>query len=136
MPLRKLLGGLLACARLYAAAAQTQYGHTAAVPKTHVVRMQGGHFAPFDLTIEKGDTVRFVLGAGGPHNVAFRETKGEAADRLRKLMSDQIGELAGPLLVIPGETYTIVFKDMPSGKYPYWCIPHLGMGMMGTIVVR
>lgn len=98
--------------------------------------MQGGRFAPYDITIERGDTVRFVLGTGGPHNVAFRETKGEAAARLRRRMSDTIADLAGPLLVIPGETYTIVFTDVPAGRYPYWCIPHLAMGQMGSITVR
>lgn len=106
------------------------------MPTTHTVRMQGGRFAPYEITINKGDTVRFVLGSGGPHNVAFRETRGDAAERLRKRMKDQIAELSGPLLVTPGETYDIVFTDVPSGSYPYWCIPHIGMGQMGAVTVR
>ena len=102
----------------------------------HVIRMQGGRFAPYELTINPGDTIHFVLGSGGPHNVAFRETRGEAAVRLRARMGkDTIADLAGPLLVIPGDTYDVVF-DVPSGKYPYWCIPHLTMGQMGSITVR
>ena len=102
----------------------------------HIVRMVGNGFQPRELTIEKGDTVRFVLGSGGPHNAAFRETTGDAAARLRKVMKDTIGDLSGPLLIVPGETYDIVFSDVPSGRYPYWCIPHLSGGMMGTITVR
>ena len=102
----------------------------------HVIRMQGGRFAPFDLTVNPGDTIHFILGSGGPHNVAFRETKGEAATRLRARMGkDTIADLAGPLLILPGDTYDVIF-DVPSGKYPYWCIPHLAMGQMGQITVR
>ena len=105
-------------------------------PVRHEIRMQGGRFAPYELTINRGDTIHFVLGSGGPHNVAFRETKGEAAVRLRARMGkDTIADLAGPLLILPGDTYDIVF-DAPSGRYPYWCIPHLAMGQMGQITVR
>ena len=105
-------------------------------PRAHEIRMQGGRFAPYEISIRSGDTVRFVLGSGGPHNVAFRETRGEAAARLRRRMTDTIADLAGPLLVVPGETYTVVFTDVPAGRYPYWCIPHLAMGQMGEITVR
>ena len=102
----------------------------------HTVRMVGNGFQPRALTIERGDTVRFVLGSGGPHNAAFREVSREAAGRLRKVMKDTSADLSGPILIIPGETYDIVFTDVPSGTYPYWCIPHLAGGMMGTIIVR
>ena len=105
-------------------------------PTSHTISMQGGRFAPYELTVNPGDTIHFVLGSGGPHNVAFRETKGEAAARLRARMGkDTIADLAGPLLVLAGDTYDVVL-DVPSGKYPYWCIPHLAMGQMGSITVR
>jgi plastocyanin len=106
-------------------------------PIRHTIRMQGGRFAPYELTIAPGDTVRFVLGSGGPHNVAFRETKGVAATQLRLRMGkDTISDLSSPLLIIPGETYDIVFTGVPAGQYPYWCIPHLPMGQMGSITVK
>ena len=107
-----------------------------AAPKTHIVRMQGSRFVPSELTIETGDTVRFVMGTGGPHNVGFRDLKGAGADRLRKLMPDTIGSLSGPLLLDPGQTYQIVFTDVPAGAYPFWCVPHISSGMTGTITVR
>jgi plastocyanin len=106
-------------------------------PTRHVIRMVGNGFLPRELTINPGDTLRFVLGSGGPHNAAFRETKGIAAARLRARMGkDTIADLSGPLLIIPGDTYDVVFADMPPGRYPYWCIPHLAGGMMGTIIVK
>jgi plastocyanin len=128
-----VLGVILVLAMVCASVAGAQ---SPATPVTHEIRMQGGRFAPYEITIRQGDTVRFVLGNGGPHNVAFRETKGEAAAKLRARMSDQIADLASPLLIVPGETYVIVFGDVPPGKYPYWCIPHLAMGQMGSITVR
>jgi plastocyanin len=108
----------------------------APAPTKHTIRMQGGRFAPYEVTVNPGDTIHFILGSGGPHNVAFREAKGEAAARLRARMGkDTIADLSGPLLILPGDTYDVVF-DVPSGKYPYWCIPHLTMGQMGEITVR
>jgi plastocyanin len=105
-------------------------------PTRHTIRMQGGRFAPYEVTVNPGDTIHFILGSGGPHNVAFRETKGEAAARLRARMGkDTIADLSGPLLILPGDTYDVVF-DVPAGKYPYWCVPHLAMGQMGQITVR
>ena len=116
---------------LFGAARQPQ-----PAPRSHVVRMVGNSFQPRDVTIDNGDTVRFILGSGGPHNAAFREIKAAAAARLRKLMRDTIADLAGPVLLDPGSTYDIVFIDVPAGKYTYWCIPHVAAGMMGTITVR
>ena len=113
-----------------------QIGGSATLPKLHTVTMVGNGFQPRELTIEKGDTVRFVLRSGGPHNAAFREIPSVAASRLRKVMKDTIADLSGPLLIIPGETYDVVFADVPAGKYPYVCVPHLAGNMTGTITVR
>jgi plastocyanin len=97
--------------------------------------MVGNGFQPRELTISAGDTVRFVLGSGGPHNAMFRDKTGPGAAHLRKLMKDTIADLSGPLLVIAGDTYDIVFTDVPAGTYPYVCVPHLA-NMTGTIIVR
>ena len=104
-------------------------------PRLHTVRMVGNGFQPSQITIDNGDTVRFVLGSGGPHNAAFSEKSGAGAARLRKIMKDTVADLAGPLLIIPGETYDVVFTDVPAGTYPYVCLPHLA-NMKGTITVR
>ena len=103
----------------------------------HVVRMVGNGFQPRELTIVRGDSVRFVLVSGGPHNAAFRDVTGEAAARLRARMGkDTLSDLSGPLLVITNEVYEIVFTDVPSGRYQYWCVPHIAGGMTGTIIVK
>jgi len=111
-------------------------------PTTHEVRMLEAdgafRFEPAELTIAQGDSVRFVMVSGAPHNVAFRadELSAAARSRLAANMSGQISPLAGPLLTRPGETYVIAFAGMPAGEYEYVCLPHLAMDMKATITVR
>ncbi len=111
-------------------------------PTTHEVRMvQAGdsyRFEPANLTIKKGDRVRFVTVSGEPHNVAFdpEAIPTEVASQLAANMSNRIGPLAGPLLTKPGESYTISFAGVKAGTYPYFCMPHVAMGMKGTIKVE
>ena len=51
-------------------------------------------------------------------------------------MPNQTGELLGPMMVNPNETYTISFGKIKPGKYEVHCTPHLAMGMKGTITVQ
>src|SRR5579871_4378857 len=47
----------------------------AATGQTHEIKMigdeKGYRFEPADLTIKSGDAVKFIMVAGGPHNVSF-----------------------------------------------------------------
>ncbi len=43
--------------------------------------------------------------------------------------------LAGPLLVLDGDTYTVVVPALPPGRYRFFCAPHVGGGMRGELVV-
>ena len=111
-------------------------------PAVHEVRMvQEGstyRFAPARVTVRRGDQVRFVMVSGGPHNVAFDPEKvPDAAERgLSAGMKDQISPLAGPLLTKAGESYTVSFADVAPGTYPFYCMPHMAMGMQGAVTVR
>jgi plastocyanin len=40
------------------------------------------------------------------------------------------------LISAPNGTYTISFANVPAGSYPFFCTPHLAMGMTGTITVK
>ncbi|MEO7520553.1 MAG: plastocyanin/azurin family copper-binding protein [Gemmatimonas sp.] len=108
----------------------------------HVVRMlgdeQGYRFEPANLTVQQGDSVRFLLVSGGPHNVAFDSTAipAGATERLAATMPAQIAPLMGAMLLNAGETYTLSFDGMPPGAYPYQCTPHLAMNQRGIITVR
>lgn len=112
-----------------------------APPATHEVRMeqtaQGYRFEPAELTIRPGDRVRFVNVSGGPHNVAFdpAQVPDDVERVLSAAMADQMQPLWGPLMNAPGAAYTISFAGVRPGRYAFFCMPHMAMGMRGLITV-
>lgn len=94
-------------------------------------------FVPNQLSIRSGDVVVFHNISGGPHNVNFWTDSVPAgtAELLNAAMPDRMGELSGPLLVAPNETYTISFAGAPAGEYGFYCLPHLAMGQVGKITI-
>lgn len=110
--------------------------------RLHEIRMigdaSGYRFEPARLSIARGDSVVFRVVSGQPHTVAFDTTAITAgvAHALDARMSNRIGRLSGPLLLMAGDRYTISFDDLPSGRYPFFCLPHLGLRMTGEIVVQ
>ena len=120
-------------------------GAAAAAPatgQTHEVKMIGDatgyKFDPANLTVKQGDAVKFVMVSGGPHNVAFQNvTDATAKAQLDANMPGQhMGELSGPFVMQPNETYVVSFAKVPPGKYDYICTPHAAMNMKGTITVQ
>lgn len=99
--------------------------------------MGGNRFVPRHLRIVAGDTVDFVNGAGGPHNVAFWPDSLPRGTRnvLSRQMPDSIAPLIGSLMIDEEQTWTMVFDGVPPGRYPYFCLPHLVGGMVGEIQV-
>lgn len=83
-------------------------------------------FEPAKLTICAGDSVTWVNNKAGPHNVVFDEDAIPAGvDQEAISMSDQLGE--------EGDTFTMKFDK--AGTYEYYCEPHRGAGMQGTLTV-
>jgi len=76
-------------------------------------------FEPSTLTINSGDTVDFVNHKLGPHNVVV-----EGHSELSHT----------DLAFTPGESWTQTFSE--PGTYSYYCEPHRGAGMVGTITVE
>ena len=113
-----------------------------ATPTTHEVRMvqvgQQYRFEPASVTIHPGDRIRFTNVSGGPHNVSFDPTKVPAASKaaLSAGMPGQIQELWGPLMTEANGTYTVSFTGVRPGSYEFFCMPHMAMGMRGTITVQ
>lgn len=116
----------------------------AAAPATgtvHTVNMVGDasgyRFEPKDITIKAGDTVRWVMVSGGPHNVAFDGAKlGAAKAAFVAAMPNQAAELTSPMYMQPNESYQMSFANIPGGKYDYICQPHAAMQMTGSITVQ
>ena len=110
--------------------------------RMHVVRMlgdeRGYRFEPANLTVQQGDSVRFVMVSGGPHNIAFDSTSipTGAKAKLSANMHSQIADLMGPLMLNADESYTLSFAGLPAGTYAYQCVPHLAMNQRGVITVR
>jgi len=111
-------------------------------PPAHVVRMTmtgtTARFEPATVTVRAGERVRFVVVSGAPHNVSFDPAKLPADVRraLAAAMPNPIQPLSGPLLLNAGDSYTISFAGVKPGRYEFFCMPHVGMAMKGTVVVR
>ena len=106
--------------------------------KVHEVAMRGEgtkfFFEPQEITIERGDTVRWKMVDGAPHNVNF--TGRQIPEGSRVLLSNK-KKLMGMMLVSPGQTYEIRFTDdLPLGEYNYVCDPHVAFNMNGKITVK
>jgi plastocyanin len=100
---------------------------------------KGYRFEPADITIKTGDAVKFVMVAGGPHNVSFDPSDPAIAASKAQLdanMDSKVGELMGPNLMNPNEEYIVSFGGVKPGKYEVHCTPHLAMNMKGTITVQ
>jgi plastocyanin len=111
-------------------------------PKTIDVQMAGDasgyRFSPAKITIQRGDRVRFTLVSGPPHNVVFwadSVPKGASAP-LAKNMPNPVSPLNGPFFMNAGDAYVVSFAGVPAGTYRYYCMPHLALGMTGTVVVK
>lgn len=110
--------------------------------KTWDVKMigdaSGSRFDPVNLTIKRGDGVRWTVVSGPPHNVAFWSDSipPGAAGVLTSAITQPIAPLSGALLLNPSQTYLISFGGAPAGVYHYYCTPHLAAGMKGTITVQ
>jgi plastocyanin len=130
------------------AATATPAGGSAAAPATgtgtvHEVKMlgdaQGYRFDPANITIKPGDTVKWTMVSGGPHNVAFDPAAGAVSANkaaISAAMPNQQGELSSPMFTQPNETYQMTFANVPAGTYDYHCTPHLAMNMKGQVTVQ
>src|SRR5687768_978062 len=108
------------------------------------VLLNNNRFMPAITTARVGDTLAFVNGRGGPHNVQFSDDSlSDAAHRLidaamperpKQPWSREV-PLAGPLLVLDGDTYRVVVPALPPGRYRFFCTPHVSGGMRGELVV-
>ncbi|NEO70345.1 MAG: plastocyanin [Moorea sp. SIO3H5] len=95
----------------------------AAGAETYTVKMGTNNgqlkFEPNVLTIKAGETVKWVMNKIGPHNVIV--------DGYPSLSHKN-------MLMAAGSSYESTFDE--PGTYSYYCAPHRGAGMGGTIIVE
>lgn len=128
-----------------AAAPAGPAGAAAAVTgKTIEVKMIGDgktyHFEPNVITVNAGGAVKFINVIGFPHSVGFDAATTPASEQAQlsaNMPGDHMmGALEGPMLLQPNETYTVSFTNIKPGTYNIHCLPHLALGMKGTITVQ
>lgn len=101
----------------------------------HVVRMistEDGeyHFEPHAVRLQPGDTVRWTLESGAHTTTAYHPDNGERQLRIPEGAEPwDSGFLAEDGSTTFERTFTV------EGVYDYFCIPHEGDGMIGTLVV-
>ncbi|GEM_PF-808670 len=89
-------------------------------PEANEVTMGSASFNPGNLTIETGTTVTWINTSNEVHTV----TSGSDGNHDGLFDSGNMN---------PDDEFTYTFNE--EGTYPYYCIPHLNMGMTGTITV-
>jgi plastocyanin len=84
-------------------------------------------FVPDEITIKVGDSVTWSGNKGMPHNVVFdEEAVPDGTDLAAINHEDMVND--------EGEKVTSKFTK--AGTYAYYCEPHRGAGMNGTVVVK
>ena len=97
---------------------------------THIVEMTGDYeFVPSELTIQQGDSVKWVLIAK-EHEVASG-TVIETKDGKEGVPD---GLWNSDTLRTAKESFTYTFNS--TGTFPYYCDSHVDLGMIGTITVE
>lgn len=89
---------------------------------THVITTNGFAYEPAELSVNPGDTVIWEHG-GGTHTVTFGED----------CVSD--GGLNESLSSTNGAIVWRVPEELAGGTQNYFCAPHCGFGMVGSIEV-
>lgn len=105
-----------------------------AAAETYTIKMGADNgmlqFVPSSVTVKPGDSVDFQINSVPPHNAVFDKVPGGDAGLAKSLSKDQ-------LMFSKGDTATVSFpSDAPKGEYTYYCQPHRGAGMSGTITVK
>jgi plastocyanin len=95
---------------------------TSAFAATHTVNQVGITFVPDDLTITAGDTVEWIWSSGA-HTV----TSGT------DLADPNMGDFFDDPLTSVSTTVSFMFDT--TGDFPYFCRPHVGLGMSGVVHV-
>ena len=80
-------------------------------------------FVPATLTVQVGDTIRWDMNKMAPHNVVFSD------DALAEISHEQ-------LMFGAGDDFEVTVTEDMIGEHTYYCQPHRGAGMVGTLMVE
>ncbi len=97
-------------------------------------------FAPAEIAVRKGETIRFIVRNSGQLRHEFVLGTGKAlkehADLMKKfpLMVHEEGNMVS---LLPGQTGNVIWQFTRSGKVPFACLQpgHFDAGMKGLVSV-
>ena len=101
---------------------------SAAPAATITVQLIVIDFVEQDITIQVGDTVHWEW-VSGTHNVV------SGVGGVQDFNFDSGNPAAGTTFDVTFDQAFLDANSMPDNEYPYYCEPHLALGMIGTITV-
>ena len=104
---------------------------TSASAATHTVTQTGFTFVTQDITINLGDTVDWVR-TGGSHTV----TEGTGGGPCSGCAFDSPLTAGTPLYSVTFDLAFVQANARPGNVYDYYCQPHFGLGMIGSVTVN
>ena len=119
-----------------------QEGNPKKVTKTVQVDMTDAmRFTPSDVTVKRGETVKFVVRNGGKvlHEMVLgtKQAIKEHAELMKKFPEMEHAD-ANMAHVKPGEAGEIVWRFTKPGEFQFACLQpgHFEAGMVGKVVVK
>ncbi len=119
-----------------------QEGNPKKVTKTVKVDMTDGmRFTPSDVTVRRGETVKFVVHNDGKvlHEMVLgtKEAIAEHAELMKKFPEMEHAD-ANMAHVKPGKSGEIVWQFTKAGEFKFACLQpgHFEAGMVGKVVVK
>jgi uncharacterized cupredoxin-like copper-binding protein len=119
-----------------------QEGNPKKVTKTVQVDMTDAmRFTPSDVTVKRGETVKFVVHNGGKvlHEMVLgtKEAIAEHAELMKKFPEMEHAD-ANMAHVKPGKSGEMVWQFTKSGEFKFACLQpgHFEAGMVGRVVVK
>lgn len=103
-------------------------GPNASATVTMVTGDNGTHFEPHGVWVEQGGTVTWELQSGS-HTVTAYASENDAPQRI----PDSAEAWDSGTIGKEGETFEHTFET--TGVYDYYCTPHEGTGMIGSVIV-
>jgi len=92
-------------------------------------------FEPEEVTIQRGETIRWVNASPIPHTTTGDPEKNPVKETRPELARLPPGaEPWDSGLLNEGQSFSHTFTA--TGEYQYFCIPHVLSGMLGTITVE
>lgn len=121
-----------------------QPGDPARVTRTIEVGMSDAmRFTPAELTVKRGETIRFVVGNSGKvkHELVLgtmKELKAHAEKMKKNPAMDHDDEEDNAVEVEPGKRGELVWQFTRAGRFSFGCLVpgHFEAGMIGSLTVQ